>query len=275
MRYFFSLGNERIATRYCHMHPEADPQAVERLLTYVPTHMRWAGADLFHTTNERGVRHMVVIETNSSPSGQKSMPSLDEHDDQVAYRRLLERAFLPMLRRRSTPPGALAVLYDKNPMETRGYARTLSDLTGERVYLVELPKKPDPERDQQLVRCSQEGVLEIGVEGEWVALRGALKYVTQKPWSRIPPVTRTAVFNPVLVCLAGGRNKLVAAKAYDLINGEWGEAGMRLHIPETIWDVSMGEVQMWLRRMGGCGRGQGAVLERGAGRLHDHQRGRV
>lgn len=36
------------------------------------------------------------------------------------------------------PGGGLAVLYDKNPMETTGYAAALANLTGEHVHLVPL-----------------------------------------------------------------------------------------------------------------------------------------
>ena len=41
----------------------------------------------------------------------------------------------------------------------------------------------------------------------WEHVRAAIRYVTQKPWNRIPPITRTLIYNPVLACLAGGRNK--------------------------------------------------------------------
>ena len=63
VRFFFSLGNERIARRYCHLNPEADYEGVLELLSVSTTHMRWGGADLFYTTDERGARHMVIIET--------------------------------------------------------------------------------------------------------------------------------------------------------------------------------------------------------------------
>jgi hypothetical protein len=42
----------------------------------------------------------------------------------------------------------------------------------------------------------------------WTPVRAALRYVTQKPWNRIPALTRTFMFNPVIACLAGGRNKV-------------------------------------------------------------------
>ena len=245
VRTFLRLGNARIATRYCHLHPEVDQAAVRQLLATPTRVLRWAGADLFHVTDETGVRQTVVIETNSSPSGQKSMPLLDEHDDLGGYQRLLQQAFLPMLKRRALPRGRLAVLYDKNPMETTGYAAALADLTGETVLLAEWPQS-----QPAALRCTA-GVLHLEHRGEWVPIRAAFRYLTQRPWNRLPPITRTALLNPVLGCLAGGRNKLVAAKAYDLFNAEMAESGLRIRSPETIWDVALPEVPLWVERMGG------------------------
>ena len=63
-------------------------------------------------------------------------------------------------------------------------------------------------------RFDGEGVLEVlSAEDQWVPIRAAVRYVTQRPWNRIPPLARTAILNPVIACLAGGRNKLLAAKA--------------------------------------------------------------
>lgn len=244
VRTFLRLGNERIALRYSHLHPEVDRHAVRELLATPTRYFRWAGADLFHVTDERGVRQNVLIETNSSPSGQKSMPLLDDDDDLGGYRQLIERTFLPMLKRRKLPQGRLAVLWDKNRIETTGYAAAIAELTGEDVLLVHAPKD-EPGR----LRWDG-GVLHVEVDGAWEPVRAAFRYVTQAPWTRIPPVTRTAILNPVVACLAGGRNKLVAAKAYDLFNAT-SDSGLRIRHPETIWDVELREVPMWLERMGG------------------------
>ncbi len=246
VRAFLRLGNERIGQRYCHLHPEVDKDAVEQLLAAQPRWLRWAGADLFHVADDRGRRRYVVIETNSSPSGQKSMPLLDEELEQAGYRVLLERTFLPLLKRRGLPEGRLAVLWDKNAMEVGGYAATLADLTGEPVLLARLPQdRPDAVQ-------VHDGVLHVEDEaGAFVPVRAALRYVTQRPWSRIPPITKTALLNPVIACLAGGRNKLLAAKAYDLFNAAHREAGLQIAVPETIWDVSLEQVPLWVSLMGG------------------------
>ena len=59
---------------------------------------------------------MVIIENNSCPSGQKSMPLLDDNKEDGAYRLLIERTFKPMLQKAKSKVknGVLAVFYDKN-----------------------------------------------------------------------------------------------------------------------------------------------------------------
>lgn len=248
VRFFLALGNERVAARYCHLHPEADPTAVSAALQHRPKVFRWGGSDLFHTTTARGERRIVVIETNSSPSGQKSFPRPDEVAEMGGYRLLMERTFLPMLKRRGTPAGGLAVLYDKNEMEASGYAAAMAELSGEPVHLVPcFDGDPDPSW-----RFDDDRVLSIRTaDGTWLPIRGAMRYVTQRPWHRIPPTTRTVLLNPVLACLAGGRNKLLAAKAYDAFNATLRPSGLKVRVPETIWDVSLREVPFWVERMGG------------------------
>lgn len=247
VRGFFGLGNERILERYCHLHPEVSREQVTELLRHRPQHMRWSGADLFCVTNDRGNRKVVLIELNSCPSGQKSTPLLNELVEANGYHALLSKAFLPSLKRRYVPNGVHCVLYDKNIMETSAYAATMADLLNEPVYLVPCYNgDPDPK-----TRFTEDGVLEIRVDGEWLPVNAALRYVTQKPWNRIPPVTKTFFLNPVLVCLAGGRNKLLAAKAYDFYNGQLSGTGLAIRTPETIWDVSLEMVPMWVKRMGG------------------------
>jgi hypothetical protein len=248
VRFFLSLGNGRIAERYCHLHPEAEPEAVRRILARKPSYFRWGGADLFHATTDRGVRRIVVIETNSCPSGQKSMPITQEAQEQRGYQVLLQQAFFPILRRRSLPKGGLAVLYDKNYMEASGYAAAIADLWEEPVHLVPFYDE-DPARP---ARFTESGVLEVCTEGNmWHPIRAAFRYVTQRPWNRIPPLSRTAMFNPVICCLAGGRNKMLAAKAYDLFNAEMKPHGLAIRAPETIWNVAKDEIPLWVQRMGG------------------------
>ena len=247
VRHLMEMGNERIICRYCHLHPEADESAVRSLLSTQPKYFRWGGSDLIHVTTDTGLRRVVIIETNSCPSGQKSMPRSAENQEEAGYQRVLERSFLPSLRqRKKAPKGELAVLYDKNHMENSGYAASLATLTNEPVHLV-----PCPSQGAANIRINSERILEVDADGQWIPIRAAFRYVTQRPWNRLPPLTRTMIYNPVLVCLAGGRNKMMAAKAYDFFNAKMQMSGLHIETPETIWDVSKEEVPIWVERMGG------------------------
>ena len=248
VRNLMEMGNRRIASRFCHLHPETNAEAVTELLSSVPKYFRWGGCDLFHVTSEEGLRSVVVIETNSCPSGQKSMPRVTESIEKAGYERLIRDSFVKHLKnRKSSIKGALAVLYDKNHMENSGYAATLAELTGEDVWLVPFHAS-DVGRTAEF---DENGVLNVLCNGERIPIRAAFRYVTQQPWNRIPPVTKTLIYNPVLVCLAGGRNKLVASKAYDIYNAGQIATGLKINTPETIWDVSKEEVPLWVQRMGG------------------------
>lgn len=191
---------------------------------------------------------MVIIENNSCPSGQKSMPLLEDNQEQGSYRRLVERTFLPYVqRRRFAVQGGLAVLYDKNYMEVSGYAAVIADVFREPVYFV-----PCFQDETNPAMRFTDGILEVrSQDGAWHPIRAAFRYVTQKPWSRIPLHTKTRILNPMLACLAGGRNKMVAAKAYDIFNAELEEHGLKINTPQTIWDVSKEEIPLWIKKMGG------------------------
>ena len=247
--YFLRMTNPRIISRYCHLHPNVIPPILERVLNYTPNHFYWAGSDLFNVTTVGGRQQMVVIETNSCPSGQKSMPLFDESLDQGGYQDLVSNCFKPLVKSRRLPEGALAVVFDKNPMENTGYAAAMADAFEEPVYLVEF-HEDDPDPPVRFV----DGVMEVRDEaGAWNPIRAAHRYVTQRPWSRIPPLTKTLLLNPVLTCLSGGRNKLVAAKAYELYNAELSGTGLGIRTPLTIRDVHRNEIPLWLRSLGGHG----------------------
>jgi len=247
VRFFLTLDHDRIIQRYCYLNPRVDRDQLANMLGYVPKVFRWSGCDLFHATSAGGRRRMVVIETNSCPSGQKSMPLFEEHDEYGGYRTLLESSFLPRLRGKRLPPGGLAVLFDKNVMEASGYAATLADLTSEPVHLVSFYDGGNNPRAR-----FDNGHLHVRTQADtWEPIRAAFRYVTQRPWSRIPIQTKTAIFNPTFACVAGGRNKMLAAKAYDIFNAKLEGSGLKIQTPETVWDVSHDEVPLWVGKMGG------------------------
>ena len=174
VRMFLNMGNERMIQRYVHRHPRVNEEVLRELLKYQPGHFRWGGCDLFACVTGTGSRKMVVVETNSCPSGQKSMPLLDTDEEMggwvpclflppdsstasplptlvcrttyiftvqmyssiflprpIRYRTLMERTFRNVLLggidtsakiESGLEDADLAVIYDKNKMETGGYA---------------------------------------------------------------------------------------------------------------------------------------------------------
>ncbi|MFD0993547.1 hypothetical protein [Tenacibaculum geojense] len=248
VNFFLNLDKERIISRYCHLHPTVDREKLEEILSYQCKHFLWGGADLINATSEDGNKNMVIIENNSCPSGQKSMPLLDDNKEDGAYRLLIERTFKPMLQKAKSKVknGVLAVFYDKNYMETSGYAAVIADVFKEEVFLV--PYFSNEENNHVKI---EDGIFYIHQNNEWLPVRGIFRYVTQKPWTRFPIGSKTKVLNPIITCLAGGRNKMVAAKAYDIYNAELAPHGMKINIPDTIWDVSKNEIPLWVQRLGG------------------------
>lgn len=244
---FLGLTRDQIIARYCAVHVGVSPAALRALLAHTPSHFKWGGCDLFVVGP---VRRCVVVETNSCPSGQKSVPYVDG-DELNGYGRLLRGAFASLTKGTTSADGVLAVLYDKNVMEAGGYASALAELTGEDVYLCEsFLTDPDPP-----IRWDAVGRLSVRApSGHWLPARAALRYVTQKPWSRLPIVPTTPLLNPLLPCLGGGRNKMLAARAYMALNAKLDAAGagLELKTPATVGDVEKSDVAGIIARMGGC-----------------------
>ena len=249
--FFLNLSKDRIVKRYCHLHPTVDPEKLNEILNYTCKHFMWSGADLINSTSEGGKRQMVVIENNSCPSGQKSMPLLDDNKEEGSYKLLIERTFLPRIKKRNLDlekDGRLALIYDKNYMETSGYAAVIADVMNEPVILAPFYNGANNDHIK-----FEDGYLHILQEGKWFKIRAAFRYLTQKPWNRLPIHCKTKILNPIIACLAGGRNKMVAAKAYDIYNTELQEYGLKINTPETIWDISKEEIPLWIKKMGGHG----------------------
>jgi len=245
--FFLNLEQERIITRYCHMHPTVNQDKLRAVLQHRSKYFIWGGADLLNVTSAGGKRQMVVIENNSCPSGQKSMPLMDDNQEQGSYKLMVERTFKPYLKNlRLKTKGGLAVVYDKNEMEASGYAKVIADVMKEPVYYVSY-YTDDRSAKVKFVN----GVMHVNDNDNWIPIRAAFRYLTQKPWNRLPVNSKTRILNPTIACLAGGRNKMVAAKAYDIFNTELQEHGLKINMPETIWDVSKNEIPLWVKKLGG------------------------
>ena len=62
----------------------------------------------------------ISVETNSCPSGQKSMPLLqDVQDEYGGYGVVVEHTLKPLLAKTDKAVGDIAVVFDKNAMENR------------------------------------------------------------------------------------------------------------------------------------------------------------
>lgn len=248
INFFLNLGNQLIIDRYCHLHPRVSSSKLKELLLYQPLYYNWSGADLINVTNAKGRRQMVVIENNSCPSGQKSMPLPVDTQLQGGYKYLIENSFHPYSRiRKLSSSAAVAVLYDKNIMENSGYAATMADVYQRPVYLV--PYHDGAENRH--IRYRNHYIEILAEKNKWKQVIAAFRYVTQKPWNRIPVYTKTKIYNPIIACLAGGRNKLIASKAYMQFNSDIKGFGLKIRTPETIWDVSKEEIPTWVKRLGG------------------------
>lgn len=132
-------------------------------------------------------------------------------------------------------------------MENSGYASTIAEVMKEPVYLT-----PFYDNDENPPVKFENGIMYIRDEKEnWIAIRAAFRYVTQRPWNRIPVETKTLFVNPSLVCLSGGRNKMIASKAYEFYNAELAGSNLEISTPETICDVNLREIPLWIDRFGG------------------------
>lgn len=247
VKFFLSLSKERIAHRYSHLHPHVKEQDLLELLSYRPKHFLLAGTDLIYVTTDQGKRLMAVIENNSCPSGQKSMPLFNDLEEQGGYKRFITEVFKPAVEVKKRVKGVLGVVYDKNPMEASGYAAAMADAFDEEVELIYFP---DGDTDPS-VKVENEKIWLKSSDGEWKEARAIFRYLTQKPWNRLPVKSKTLIVNPIITCLAGGRNKMVAAKAYDLYNGEIASKNIQINTPQTIWDVELHEIPLWVEKLGG------------------------
>uniref|UniRef100_A0A915L7M7 Uncharacterized protein n=1 Tax=Romanomermis culicivorax TaxID=13658 RepID=A0A915L7M7_ROMCU len=244
-----NMTNAEFARRYCQIHKKANESTLLKLMNAKVSFYRWGGADLMRAKDSKGQEKMVIIEMNSCPSGNKSVPFKEWGFE--GFSRVMANAFVPLLAQKNLPVGgSLAVFYDvaKQRKESLAYATMLAKMTGEIVYLadvgygIELPT---------FLKWSPEGVCSLEIEpGTWKEMRAVFRYVTRRPWVKLPLLTKTVVLNPVIACLAGGRNKLLAAKAYEIFNDKYDKSdGLCIHFPLSITDVTKQSIPKYAEKM--------------------------
>lgn len=250
----FSQPPEALARDYAARHAGVDPQALLELIAHDPKHLAWAGGDLLPAVGPRGDRAMVLLEVNSCPSGLKAMPAVPSSaaphlaGPLGAYGEVV-RAWCTRaanLAHGSPPDGVRAVLFDKNWPEVTGYAAALATHSCEEVWLV-----PWTEAAPDTVQA-KDGELWIRDAGGTARRVGsAIRYVTGRPWTRLPVDTHTPLQNPISACLLGGRNKLIAAKAYAALNEALHGTGLRIPTPVTHAEVCAEDVPRAVAELGG------------------------
>ena len=201
---------------------------------------------MFYVTTKEGKRQMIIIECNSCPSAQYKMPLISDFG---SYKVILENCFKDVLEGKIEKEiGDLAVLCDQNSLESKGFAKVLAELSNEHVWSIAYNGKDvDPG-----VKWTKEGILNIRDElGNWHPIRACLRCVTQRPWNRIPIDSKTLVVNPVIVCLAGGRNKIMAAHAFNELNEELKDSGLCIRTPLTVLNLSKDEIPSCVAKMDG------------------------
>jgi hypothetical protein len=205
---------------------------------------------LFKVTNKDGNRQMIIIETNSCPSGQKSMPLVSESQVYGGYKTIVE-SILSDLLETDKKNGDLAVIYDKNIMESSAYCSVLAKLSKEKVWFIEYYDIEDGNIHENLEWKSDGFMYVRDSNNQWHKIRACIRYVTQKPWNRIPLNSNTIVINPIIACLAGGRNKMMAAHAYDMLNHDLKKTGLSIRVPTTKLNISKSEIPAYVHKMGG------------------------
>ncbi|WDF70806.1 hypothetical protein PQ465_10605 [Sphingobacterium oryzagri] len=243
--YFLNLSNQQILERYVRLNPGANAEALQKIVDYTPKYFKWAGTDLMHVVNSSGKKKLVVIETNSCPSGQKSMPLPEYNVESGGYYKLMSETFKPIVDDHEET-GALALIYDKNPMENVGYAAAIADIFGEPVYLAEFKSDETPS-----VKFIDNKLHIADENGELIPIRAAFRYVTQHPWDRIPRKSKTLLLNPIEACLAGGRNKSVAYEAYRDFNTAFEQDGLKINTPQTMLNVALEDLHTYFEKLGG------------------------
>ncbi|CAG8489016.1 22412_t:CDS:2, partial [Racocetra persica] len=229
--------NDRIITRYKNLNPQIDAKILRNCLEYEPKFFTWGASDFFNVIDSNGKRQMIVVESDSSPAGQVTMPSLGINKRHNGYKFITQTAFKQALKGTDPSIGELAILYDVTSDETEatGFAAAISEETKEHVWIVMLY---DIAKYELLKWENKVMYIKDQDEGH-------------KPWIYFPLKSKTVVFNNIISCLAGGQNKIMAAKSFELFNTELSGSGLVIRFPKTVYNVNKSEIYSCIEKMGG------------------------
>ena len=214
------------------------------------------------------------------------MPLVAENQRFAGYKILLESIFQDMLaqdkQQQQQGEGDLAVVFDKNVTENSAYSAVLAELSGERVWLVEYIDEDEEATADTNTNTNNKVIKWIDghmyvkcANDEWHKIRACLRYVTQKPWKKLPLNSKTRMINPIIACLAGGRNKIMASYAYKMFNKSQRalHTGLEIRMPYSLINVSKRDIPALLSAdqrfagkavvkvpYGNCGQGTNSAL---------------
>ncbi|CAG8499485.1 21653_t:CDS:2 [Cetraspora pellucida] len=247
---FFGLGNDRIIARYKSLNPQIDANVLRNCLEYEPKFYKWAATDFFNVIDSNGKRQMIIVESGSSPAGQEAMPLLDINKRHNGYKFVTQTAFKQALKDADPSLGELAIVCDvaSDEAEATGYAAAISEETKEHVWIVMLY---DVAKYEQLLKWENR-VLYIKDQDEvWHPIRACFNRIAYKPWTYFPLNSKTVVFNNTISCLAGGHNKIMASKSFELFNTELSGSGLAIRFPKTVCNINKSEIFSCIEKMGG------------------------
>jgi hypothetical protein len=245
---FLNMSNKEIADNYS-KRKLIDKLNIMNLLDYKPKYFFNAGSDLMKVTQNNETK-MLVIEVNSVATGSMCFPTRDvDHYNQYEY--IIENSFIPLVKDIPTEIGVLAMLNDATYLEAHTYSAVISRLMNESVYLINLA---DDRHYNNYFRFND--YLEVNINSVWTKIRACYKYVQTKPWLKLPVQSKTFIYNSLLGCLAGGRNKAIASLAYNNLNDELSSQGLKINHPATFINLTKeGVLKQYQERCFGVAKG--------------------
>ncbi|CAG8808552.1 22976_t:CDS:2, partial [Racocetra persica] len=192
-------------------------------------------SDFFNVINSNSKRQMIIIEFGSGPAGQFSMPSLNINNKRQNGYKLVIQAFKQALKDTDFSLGELAIVCDmaSDEIEATRYAATISEETKEHVWIVMLydVAKYLNERIKLCISC--------------------FNHMAYKPCIYFSLKSKTVIFNNIIAYLAGGQNKIMVSKLFEVFNTEFSESGLAIHFSKTIYNISKYEISSYIEKMGG------------------------
>jgi hypothetical protein len=240
---FLSLSVEDIAKLYCEKFENIKFDELIKILKYKPEYFFSSGPDLMKVTHNNEEK-FCLIEVNSVATGCSGFP-MKNNSEYNPYERMIRDSFAYLCENIPEEIGVIAILSDADYREITAYSLKLAEVFQETIYLVHLE---DIEKAKSYYRMDGE-YLEILIDSKWTKIRAAVKYVQDQPWIKMPIFSKTFIWNNLLACLCGGRNKSMANLAYKDLE-EILPRGLKVEHPYTVSNLTKKEVLSLIKSRG-------------------------